>query len=310
MADLQKFLKERQEKKEKSNNYDSDIYPFWQMDTGESAIVRILPEIDESNPFPFIEKLEHKLSVNGKTRKMPCPSMYGNPCPICDLSRQYYDTKDEDNGKYYYRDSVHLCKALILSDPLPVNVSTGENFEGKVATLQLGYQIMEKIIEQLTTFFDPDDEVCPWDMQEGFNFIIKKTKQGKDYPKYDIGSTFERRSSPIPAKYLKSIELVSLESLLPAEPEFDKVNAFLDSHLSGTEEEEEDSLAAKRKKGANKTSSSRSALARLELEEEEESEEQSNDSDLDSDTESEENDEDDEDMAALLQKIRRDKANK
>lgn len=311
MADLQKFLKEREENKSRRISYDSDIYPFWNMNTGDSATVRLLPEANEENPFPFIEKLEHKLTINGKIRKIPCPSMYGDPCPICDLSREYYDSGDEENGKYYYRDSVTLCKAIVIEDPLPPDPKTGETFEGKVVTLQLGYQIMSKIVEQLGTFFDPDEDALPWDLAEGYNFVIKKTKQGKDYPKYDIGSHFERKPSAVPKKYLTDLELVEINSLLPKAPDFDKINEFLEAHLSGGDApDDEDSLENKKKKSAassrsSNRSASRSALDRL-------SGDDNDDDDVDvtdqtEDVDEDDGDDDDDDLRDIIARVKRNK---
>lgn len=308
MADLQNFLKAREEKKNNRITYDTDIYPFWNMNTGESATVRILPEANEENPFPFIEKLEHKLSINGKIRKVPCPSMYGDPCPICDLSREYYDADDEANGKYYYRDSLTLCKAIVIEDPLPPNQQTGETFEGKVVTLQLGYQIMTKIVEQLGTFFDPDEDALPWDLLEGYNFVIKKTKQGKDYPKYDIGSHFERKPSAIPKKYLTDLELEDIKTLLPKAPDFDKVNELLEAHLSGGDApSDSDSLENKKKASSTSNkSSSRSALARLAGDDNDEDEDDDDQSDLIE--ESDDEDDDDDDLRDIIAKVKRNKA--
>lgn len=328
MADLRNFLKQREESKGGNRvKYDSDIYPFWNMQIGESATVRILPELGEENPFPFIERLDHKISINGKVRKIPCPSMFGDPCPICDLSQEYYGADDEENGKYYYRDSVHLCKAVVLEDPLPPNKDTGETFKGKVVTLQLGYQIMEKILEQLGTFFDPDDEATPWDLIEGYNFVIKKTKQGKDYPKYDVGSTFERRPSALPKAILKELELVELESLLPEPPSFDKVNELLDAHLNGgAAPSSDDSLESKRRKSSESASTkgksaSRAALERLSMEDDDDDDEDDvpvshkskrrfdeddeDDQDDSSNEVDDDEDDDDEDLRAIIARARK-----
>ena len=308
MADLQKFLKEREENKGGSRiNYDSDIYPFWNMKVGETATVRILPDTDDENPFPFVEKLEHKLMIDGKLKNIPCPKMHGDACPICELSQEYYNADDEENGKHYYRNRMHLCKAVVISDPLPEN-DDGENFEGKVVTLQLGFQIMEKIIEQLGTFFDEDEDALPWDLLEGYNFKIKKTSQGKGHPKYDIGSTFERNPSPLPKAILKELELVDLQTLLPEVASYDKINELLEAHLSGGSADD-DSLESKKKKSSQdggRKSASRSALERLSGADSDDDD----DDDVSSQTESEEeedDEDDDDDLRELVAQIKRSK---
>ena len=108
--------------KNKKKTYDGDIYPFWNMKDGESAKVRILPDKNKDNDFPFIERLDHWLSIDGKNRKVVCPkteAFGGTKCPICELSVEYYDAGDKKSGKDYYRSSTHLAKALVLEDPLP-----------------------------------------------------------------------------------------------------------------------------------------------------------------------------------------------
>lgn len=310
MADLQKFLKEREENKGGNRiNYNSDIYPFWNMKVGETATVRILPDMDDENPFPFVEKLEHKLMINGKLENIPCPKMHGDSCPICELSQEYYNADDEENGKHYYRNRMHLCKAVVISDPLPEN-DDGENFEGKVVTLQLGFQIMEKIIEQLGTFFDPEEDALPWDLIEGYNFKIKKTSQGKGHPKYDIGSTFERSSSPVPKSVLKDLELVDLDTLLPEVAGYDKINELLQAHISGgSAEDDDDSLSKKKKKsstdsGARK-SASRAALERLSGDDADDDDDGTEDQTEDG--AEADSDEDDEDLRQLVAQIKRSK---
>lgn len=308
MADLQKFLKEREEKKGGSKiNYDSDIYPFWNMKVGETATVRILPDIDDENPFPFVEKLEHRLMIDGKVKRIPCPKMHGDACPICELSQEYYEANDEENGKVYYRDRMHLCKAVVITDPLPPN-DDGENFEGKVVTLQLGFQIMEKIIEQLGTFFDAEEDALPWDLLDGYNFKIKKTSQGKGHPKYDIGSTFERNSSPLPKSILKELELVDLQTLLPEVADYDKINELLQAHLSG-DSVDDDSLENKKKasrQNESRKSASRSALERLAGADNDDDDDDGDDDDQREEAESED-DEDDDDLRELVAQIKRTK---
>jgi len=233
MKEIQELAKKKTSNNNENNFKNTDIYPFWLMQKDEIAKVRFLPDKNKENILPFIEKLEHKLTIEGNVRKVPCPKMYGHKCPICDLSQEYYKAEGDDSndGKYYYRDRMHLARALIIEDPLQPDPSTGESYVGKVVTLQLGFQIYEKIMEQLGTFFDEDD-MPPWDFEEGYNFNIKKVKQGK-YFKYDIGSSFERKPKPIPDEYLENIELKDLRSLLPEEIDYDRANEFLEKHKSG-----------------------------------------------------------------------------
>lgn len=332
MAEVRELAKKKSAgNKESGNNFkNTDIYPFWKMKENEEAVIRFLPDKnEEERPLPFISKQEHKLAINGKNRKIPCPQTFGNKCPICDVSQEYYraEGKGSKNGKYYWRDMMHLARAVVISDPLPPDDETGETFEGKVVTLQLGFQIHEKIMAQIGDFFD-DDDPLPWDLEKGFNFKIKKTKQG-DYMKYDLASTFERKPSEIPTDYLENIKLIDLETLLPEEVDYDKANEFLENHLSGgVDDSDDDSLDSKRSGGDSETSSKRSEmLKRLQGEEDEEeldedmksivedakqedsdsSSDSEDQSDDDSDDDDEDDDEDDDDELKAIIRRRRSK---
>jgi hypothetical protein len=234
---LKAKLKEEKQKKENSGNFGNDIYPFWQMEVGQEARVRILPDKNEDNPFMFyVDRMDHKISINGEDKKIPCRKMYGDDCPICELSRKFYkdEGKESKDGKYYYRSKTALVRILVIEDPLPPNKDTGETFAGKVCNTQFGFQLMEKIKEQIGS----DDLGDFTDFNEGFDFIIKKTPQGK-YGTYSVGSQFARRSSAIPEELQETIELIDLSTLLPKNMEYEKVHNMLQAHLSGEEYSED-----------------------------------------------------------------------
>lgn len=246
---LKQRLKTEKEKKESGGTtYSSDIYPFWQMNMDESARVRILPDKNEDNPYMFyIDRLEHKLSINGEDKKIPCRQMYGEDCPICDLSRKYYkeEGKGSKNGKYYYRNKTSIVRVLVVDDPLDPNKETGETYEGKVLNTQFGFQLMEKIKEQISS----DDLGDFTDFNEGYDFIIKKTKQG-EYGTYSVGSQFARKPTAIDEDVQDAIELVDLSTLLPKDIGFEKVQNMLQAHLGGGDYEEEEEAPAPKKKAA------------------------------------------------------------
>lgn len=312
VKDLKAFLDQKKNNKG-GRKYNPDVYPFWQIEPGQEAVVRFLP--GEGNEiYPFVERLDHKLTINGKVKNIPCPSMHGEKCPICDLSREYYaeEGDDSENGKHYYRDSVQLAKAIVISDPLPADPDTGETYEGKVVTLRLGYQIMQKINEEVSRL--EDDEALPWDLEEGTNFTIKPVKQGK-YKKYDIGSGFARRPSAIPKEYIKNIEIIDLDTLLPEVASFDEINEMLDAHLSGGSlENDKDSLESKKRESNSRSSSSgddeeggnassRGALKRLL--QDEGGEEDDGQEDMQSQTSGEDDDDDDDDdFRAIMAKVK------
>lgn len=247
----------KKEKDKKDNNGKSfkrgDFYPFWQMNEDEKAIVRILPDANTENPYIFYtDKLEHKLAINGKDETIPCLTMYNEKCPICELSKDFYkaEGKETVSGKYYYRKKTSLVRLLVIEDPLPPDEETKETCAGKVCNSQFSYQLMEKIKEEISTD-ELDGE--PWDLKEGYNFIIKKTAQGK-FGTYTVGSGFARKQSAIPKDLVDSIELIDLSTLLPKNPGYELVKRKLDAHLNGSddtegeehEEEDEDAIALRK----------------------------------------------------------------
>lgn len=207
-----------------TNNY----YPFWEMNPNESAIVRFLPDKNQENPLGFIiEKKQHKLTINGKERKVPCLEMYGEKCPICQLSREYYKAKDEVNGKKYYRTIQYIAQALIVENPLPVTEEEGDP-TGKVKLIAMGKQIYKNIKD---TFESGELDELPYDYERGTDFIIKKDKQG-EHASYSL-SKFSRRERALDEDTIANIELVELRSVLPKNPGLEKVQALLEADMTG-----------------------------------------------------------------------------
>lgn len=214
------------------NNY----YPFWDMKAGQRAVARFLPDKDASNKRRFlVEQVFHNLVVNGKKTKVPCLSMYGEECPICKVSQDFYKVKDEVNGKKYWRKKQYLAQALIIEDPLAPNAETGETHVGKVRTLSLGYQIYNIIKDAYSSTDDPLD-APPYDMNEGYDFIIKKTQQG-EYSSYTTGTKFHSKQRALTDEELAAAEegMIELNTLLPKNPGRDNVVAKLNADMNGEE---------------------------------------------------------------------------
>ncbi len=232
------------ESEEKSqNNFNNLYYPFWNMPDGSRCVIRFLPDLNDDNPRGFlVEKVVHSLEINAKKQKIPCLSMYGEECPICKLSQDFYKAKDEISGKLYWKNKQYLAQALIVEDPLEADPTTGEKHAGKVRMIALGYQIF-KIIK--ASFADDELEGVPYDIEEGHDFIIRKTA-GK-YADYTTGTKFMNKSRPLNATELVAAEegMVDLATLLPKHPGLEKVQAMLNAHRNGTAYADESAPKAK-----------------------------------------------------------------
>lgn len=236
LADLKNlFTGQEQEGTRQSlpNNY----YPFWNMSSGQRAIIRFLPDRNENNERGFlVEKVSHTLTINGKVRSVPCLSMYGEDCPICKVSQDFYKADDKVNGKKYWRKKQYIAQALIIEDPLPPDQETGETHVGKVRGITLGYQIYNIIKE---AFAGDELESIPYDFDEGYDFIIKKSDQG-DYATYTIGTKFRGSQRALTEEELAAVEegMIDLSTLLPKNPGVEKVRAMLEAELNGEDYEE------------------------------------------------------------------------
>lgn len=230
--DALKALFKGQEQEGQRESRPSNYYPFWNMQPGQRAIVRFLPDRDENNVRGFlVEKVFHNLTINGQKRTVPCLSMYEDDCPICKVSQDYYKAKDEVNGKKYWRKKQYIAQALIIEDPLPADDTTGETHVGKVRGITLGYQLYNIIKE---AFAGDELESVPYDFEDGYDFIIKKTEQGQ-YASYAVGSKFKNNPRALDEDELVAVEegMIELSTLLPKNPGEDKVQAMLNADLNG-----------------------------------------------------------------------------
>jgi len=215
---------------------DSNYYPFWDMQYNEKAVIRFVTDKNKDNPRGFlVEKVFHNLTINGQRTSVPCLSMYDEECPICKLSQEYYKAEDEENGKKYYKKRQNIAQAIIVEDPLPADKVTGETHEGKLRYLAINYQLYNIIKE---AFAGDELEYTPDDEDNGYDFIIKKTEQGK-YASYTLGTKFAGRSRPLTEDELVTVEesAIDLSTLLPKNPGVDKVRAQLNADVNGSSDD-------------------------------------------------------------------------
>jgi hypothetical protein len=212
------------------NNY----YPFWDMKAGQKAVIRFLPDANDNNARGFlVEKVFHNLTINGQRKMVPCLSMYGDDCPVCKISQEYYKAKDDVNGKKYWKKKQYMAQCLVVEDPLSPDANTGENHEGKVRLVSLGFQIYNIIKEAFTS--DELDSV-PYAYEGGYDFVIKKTEQGQ-YASYAVGTKFLNKPRDLSEEEVSIAEehVIDLSTLLPKNPGIEKVQAMLNAELNGEE---------------------------------------------------------------------------
>jgi hypothetical protein len=214
------------------SNLPNNYYRFWDMKVGEQADIRFLPDANEENSMGFlVEKKSHVLTINGQKKTVPCLSMYGEECPVCKVSQEYYKHDDKVNGKKYWRKVQYLAQALVVSNPIAPKDGE-ENPEGQVRLISLGYSLY-KIIKD--AFESGELDEVPYDFTDGTNFQIKKDQQG-EYASYTL-SKFARRESSLDDDTIAMVKegMVDLSTVLPKNPGYAKVEAMLEADLTGGE---------------------------------------------------------------------------
>jgi hypothetical protein len=229
----------------------SSRYPFWNMKIDETATVRFLPDKNEENPWFLLEYHSHELMIDGKKRSINCLKNYGEECPMCKRSQEFFtkEGKDSVRGKQLYRKKSWLGQVLVVKDPLPVDPETGENNNGLYKSVSLGAQIYDSLVDAIKS---GDVENAPQAYEDGTNFIIRKTQseskgKGKESFAEYSRSKFEKYPSELSAEVVEYVEenMVDLEDLRPPKPEksyvLQQLSSFLREDMDEDEEEFETS---------------------------------------------------------------------
>jgi len=218
-------------------------YPFYRLPEGKSSTLRFIPDADPDNEMGFIKaRKTHEFIVEGEKVRVSCLSNYGDDCPMCNLSRQYYKAKDKVNGKVFWPKQDWFARALVVKDGLPPDPDTGETYMGQVVNLSLGKTIYELIAHNISSGMLGDELPCH--VSEGTDFIITRTTKpgpdGEKYSDYSL-SQFARKSRPLEDEEIAIIEreeedgstpnYVELKSLMPKKPTLEYVEQIMETVL-------------------------------------------------------------------------------
>jgi gp32 DNA binding protein like len=150
--------------------------------TGEGgATIRFLPA-GGSDDMPFLRVYNHAFVENGVWFIEGCPTTIGLECPVCESNTPLYNSGDAvykaiaANRK---RKMNYISNILVVSDPKnPAN-------EGKVFLYKYGTRIFDKLRDLIAPPSDKSgiEPVDPFDVEEGPNFMLRVTKDGR-YPDY------------------------------------------------------------------------------------------------------------------------------
>ncbi len=234
------FTKKSEGSGEGNTGFWDKFFPFYKMGFDETVKFRFLPDLDDDNPLGFItENRYHELNINGKKKKIACLGMWGEPCPCCQLSKKHYDAGDTALGKAFWRKIDYIAQGVIVHTPFEYPIKADENPVRLISITTKLYKVIESAIVK----GEFDD--MPYDMTNGFDFNIYKTKQG-EYADYTT-SAFARKSTPVDDALLQrqAFSLYDLKNYRFQKIEQLQMEAMIEAFLTGkTWEEKKEEGAA------------------------------------------------------------------
>lgn len=204
------------------------FFPFWKAPVDSVSTVRFLPDADAENPMGFlVENLTHELNINGKREKVACLKMYGEACPICELSARFYDEKsaehNPDLGKQFYRKKGYIGQVLVLETPVE------NDSEQLVKLIEFGPQIFKQI---QAAFQSGDLEEAPYELKGGYNFRFRKTVTGSGQNSYTT-SNFAPKQTDVSDDVIAAMTLFNLSEYRTPKTERAAIEAMLVAAQTG-----------------------------------------------------------------------------
>jgi hypothetical protein len=201
---------------------DRSIYPHWNMEEGQSATLRFLPDGNPKNTFFWQERAMIRLPFSGIKGEMdskqvmvqvPCVEMWGETCPILTEVRTWFKDKAlEEMGRKYWKKRSYIFQGFVRENPL----SDDKTPENPIRKFIIGPQLFTLIKGAL---MDPELEELPTDMMRGLDFRITKTSKG-GYADYNT-SKWARKESALTEAEQTAVEansLFDLSTFLPKKP--------------------------------------------------------------------------------------------
>ena len=225
LAEIRAKLKEQEANTggNRSSGGDNAIFPFWNMQEGQTSTVRFLPDGNADNTFFWQERLMIKLpfaGIKGETDsrpvqvQIPCMEMYGESCEILNEVRGWFkDPSLEDMGRKYWKKRSYIFQGFVTDNPLQED-STPDN---PIRRFIIGPQIFQIIKAAL---MDPDMEELPTDYTNGVDFRLNKTSKG-GYADYST-SNWARRERPLTDAEMNGVNthgLFNFSDFLPKKPD-------------------------------------------------------------------------------------------
>lgn len=243
MASLDEIRKKLKDFEKRSERKSSDLttYAFWNLGEGGSSTVRFLPDANPDNTFFWVEKQVIKIPFTGVVGEdehksvivqVPCNEMWErNGCPVLNEIRPWFnDPTLEKLARSYWKKRSYIFQGLVIEDGLKEK----ELPENPVRKFTVSSSIF-KIVK--AALLNPEMENTPVDFDNGTNFKISCTKNGK-YLDYTT-SQWSRRESSLTNDQRDAIEkhgLFDLSTFLPKRPDADSlivIKEMFDASING-----------------------------------------------------------------------------
>jgi len=207
---------------------DNAIFPFWNIPENSTAVIRFLPDGDESNTFPWRERQMINLEFAGVkggdeskrvTVKVPCMEMWKETCPIHAEIRPWFKDKSlEDLGRKYWKKKSYIFQGFVVNSSL----SEESLPENSIRRFVINTSIFNIVKGAL---MDPDMESLFTDYENGTDFRLTKTTKGQ-YADYST-SSFARKERGLNEVELQAIAthgLYNLNDFMPKKPTKEEVD--------------------------------------------------------------------------------------
>jgi gp32 DNA binding protein like len=238
-AQIKEKLQAQQANKDKMKNGaggDNASYPFWSNPDGSTAVLRFLPDGDDSNDFFWQERLIIRLPFTGIKGdisskpfdiQVPCMDMWKpGSCPISAEIRPWWKggTELEEMARKYYRKKTYLFQGFVVQNPNPEDIANAP--ENPIRRFIISTSVFDRI---KTVFMDQEVENSPVEYDNGLDFRLAKGSKGgfSDYG----SSSWARKERSLNENERAAIEkygLWQLNQFLPKKPDEDHLRAIMD----------------------------------------------------------------------------------
>ena len=205
-----------------STGGDNAIYPHWNMDEGQSALLRFLPDGNTKNTFFWQERAMIRLPFNGIKGEadskqvyvqVPCMEMWQETCPVLTEVRGWFKDKSlEEMGRKYWKKRSYIFQGFVRENP----IADDKTPANPIRRFIIGPQIFATIKSAL---MDPELEELPTDLMRGLDFRISKTSKG-GYADYSTSKWARKETALDEAEQAAVAEhgLFDLSTFLPKKP--------------------------------------------------------------------------------------------